>query len=65
MQLNLTSVTPHKAYCGKNTEGSVSETCDADENLSFRRGFSDKISIEGKQQDITKPVMKKKGEVCY
>ncbi|XP_048818719.1 synaptonemal complex protein 2 isoform X3 [Lagopus muta] len=60
--LNLTSVTPHKAYCGKNTEGSVSETCDADENLSFRHGFSDKVSIEGKQQDITKPVMKKKGE---
>ncbi|XP_031412393.1 synaptonemal complex protein 2 isoform X2 [Meleagris gallopavo] len=59
--LNSTSVTPHKAYCGKNPEGSVSETCDADENLSFRHGFSDKLSIEGKQ-DITKPVIKKKGE---
>lgn len=42
----------------------MSETCDADENLSFRHGFSDKLSIEGKQ-DITKPVIKKKGEVCY
>ncbi|XP_031446165.1 synaptonemal complex protein 2 [Phasianus colchicus] len=59
--LNLTSVTPRKTYRGKNTEGSVSETCDADENLSFRHGFSDKISIEGKQ-DSTKPVIKKKGE---
>ncbi|XP_032304427.1 synaptonemal complex protein 2 isoform X1 [Coturnix japonica] len=60
--LNLTSLTPHKTYSGKNTEGSVSQICDADENLSFRRGFSDKISIEGKQQDVTKPVKKNKGE---
>ncbi|XP_072206186.1 synaptonemal complex protein 2 [Excalfactoria chinensis] len=60
--LNLTSVTPHKTYCGKNTKGSVSQISDADENLRFRHGFSDKISIEGKQQDVTKPVMRNKGE---
>ncbi|XP_021272283.1 synaptonemal complex protein 2 isoform X2 [Numida meleagris] len=60
--LNLTSVTPYKAHCGKNTEGSVSETCDATENLSFSHGFSDKISVEGKQQVITKHVIKNKGE---
>eukprot|EP00076_Gallus_gallus_P028496 XP_015152157.2 synaptonemal complex protein 2 [Gallus gallus] len=60
--LNLSSVTPHETYCEKNTEGSVSETHDADENLSFRHGFSDKISTEGKQQDITKPVIRNKGE---
>ncbi|XP_065610477.1 synaptonemal complex protein 2 [Cyrtonyx montezumae] len=61
--LNLTSVTPYKTYCGKNTEGSASETCDANENLTFSHGFSENISIEGKQQDRTKPVINKGEEL--
>ncbi|KAM9178315.1 synaptonemal complex protein 2 [Mergus octosetaceus] len=60
--LNLTPVTPYKTVSGKHTKESVSETCDANENLSFRHGFSDKLSVEGKLQDITKPIIKNKRE---
>ncbi|XP_047930548.2 synaptonemal complex protein 2 isoform X2 [Anser cygnoides] len=60
--LNLTPVTPYKTLSGKHTKESVSETCDANENLSFRHGFSDKLSVEGKLQDITKPIIKNKKE---
>ncbi|XP_032054421.1 synaptonemal complex protein 2 [Aythya fuligula] len=60
--LNLTPVTPYKTVSGKHTKESVSETCDANENLSFRHGFSDKLSVEGKLQDITKAIIKNKRE---
>ncbi|XP_040431368.1 synaptonemal complex protein 2 isoform X7 [Cygnus olor] len=60
--LNLTPVTPYKTASGKHTKESVSEMCDANENLSFRHGFSDKLSVEGKLQDITKPIIKNKRE---
>ncbi|XP_071882768.1 synaptonemal complex protein 2 isoform X3 [Anas platyrhynchos] len=60
--LNLTPVTPYKTVSGKHTKESVSETCDANENLSFGHGFSDKLSVEGKLQDITKPIIKNKRE---
>uniref|UniRef100_U3J345 Synaptonemal complex protein 2 n=1 Tax=Anas platyrhynchos platyrhynchos TaxID=8840 RepID=U3J345_ANAPP len=59
--LNLTPVTPYKTVSGKHTKESVSETCDANENLSFGHGFSDKLSV-GKLQDITKPIIKNKRE---
>ncbi|XP_035199537.1 synaptonemal complex protein 2 [Oxyura jamaicensis] len=60
--LNLTPVTPYKTLSGKHTKEFVSETCDANENLSFRHGFSDKLSVEAKLQDITKPIIKNKRE---
>ncbi|OXB78443.1 UNVERIFIED_CONTAM: hypothetical protein H355_007473, partial [Colinus virginianus] len=57
--LNLTSVNPYKKYCGKTTEGSASETCDANKHLTFGHGFSEKNSTEGKQRDHTKAVINK------
>ncbi|XP_064377656.1 synaptonemal complex protein 2 [Dromaius novaehollandiae] len=58
--LSLTPVTTYKTLSGKHAEGSVSETCDANEDLSLRRCSSEKLSVEGKLQDITKPIIKSK-----
>ncbi|XP_067163690.1 synaptonemal complex protein 2 [Apteryx mantelli] len=58
--LSLTPVTTYKTLSGKHAEGSVSETCDANEDSSFRHCPSEKLSVEGKLQDIAKPIIKSK-----
>ncbi|XP_068768443.1 synaptonemal complex protein 2 [Struthio camelus] len=58
--LSLTPVTTYKTLSGKHAGGSVSETCDANEDSSLRHCSSEKLSVEGKLQDITKPIIKSK-----
>ncbi|KAM6340262.1 synaptonemal complex protein 2 [Alca torda] len=61
-EASLLSLTTYKTVSGKHTKGSVSETHNNNEDSSFRRCFSDILSIKGKLQDITKPVTKSKEE---
>ncbi|XP_062445342.1 synaptonemal complex protein 2 [Rhea pennata] len=57
---SLTPITTYKTLSEKHAEGSVTGTCDANEDSSLRNCSSEKLSAEGKQQDITKPVIKSK-----
>ncbi|XP_075577468.1 synaptonemal complex protein 2 [Pelecanus crispus] len=63
-EASLLSLTTYKTVSGKHEKGSVSETCDNNEDSSFRHCFSDTLSVKGKLQDITKPVTKSKEEDC-
>ncbi|KAM9285203.1 synaptonemal complex protein 2 [Morus bassanus] len=63
-EASLLSLTTYKTVGGEHAKGPVSETCDNNEDSSFRHGFSDTLSIEGKLQDITKPITKSKEEDC-
>ncbi|XP_074776244.1 synaptonemal complex protein 2 [Athene noctua] len=58
-EVSLLSLTTYKAVSGKHAKGNVSETCDKNEDSSFRPCFSDALPIKGKQ-DITKPINKSK-----
>ncbi|KAM6378685.1 synaptonemal complex protein 2 [Pluvialis apricaria] len=63
-EASLLSLTMYKTVGGKHAKGSVSETCNNNEDSSFRHCFSDILSIKGKLQDTTKPMTKSKEEDC-
>ncbi|XP_075022736.1 synaptonemal complex protein 2 [Calonectris borealis] len=63
-EASLVSLTTYKTVSGKRAKGSVSETHDNNEDSSFRHCFSDTLSIKGRLQDITKPIIKSKEEDC-
>ncbi|KAM6053157.1 synaptonemal complex protein 2 [Theristicus caerulescens] len=63
-EASLLSLTTYKTVSGKHAKGSVSETRDNNEDSSFRRCFSDTLSIKGKLQDLPKPITKSKEEDC-
>ncbi|XP_074964434.1 synaptonemal complex protein 2 [Phalacrocorax aristotelis] len=63
-EASLLSLTTNKTVGGECVKGSVSEIRDNNEDSSFRRCFSDTLSVEGKPQDITKPITKSKEEAC-
>ncbi|KAM9218808.1 synaptonemal complex protein 2 [Leptosomus discolor] len=63
-EASLLSLTTRKTVSGKCAKGSVAETCDNDEDPTFRRCFSDVLSVKGELQGITRPITKSKEEDC-